>query len=302
MAATALRPAVVDFMRLATTSERLDLSAEQVEIGADAPFVGKTLREANFRQAFGVIVVAIKRADGHMQFNPRARRRDRGGRSARGAGRSRPAEGARGRGPRHAVAEWRTGARESARRLDGAALAARRFAPSWRRGSPPLRAAHGRPPGLARRPRRQRSRIRDLRPQQDEGRGRSRLPRRAGSARRARPVVSDALATVARLNADAGDRRDPRAVAAARRAWARDAEQRVFDALDPAKDVDGFHPENVGRLVQKRPTLVACTPLGCIELLERERIPIAGRTPSSSAAATSSASRWRCCCCIATRR
>jgi voltage-gated potassium channel len=70
MAATALRPAVVDFMRLATTSERLDLAAEQVEISQHAPFVGRTLREANFRQAFGVIVVAIKRADGHMQFNP----------------------------------------------------------------------------------------------------------------------------------------------------------------------------------------------------------------------------------------
>jgi methylenetetrahydrofolate dehydrogenase (NADP+)/methenyltetrahydrofolate cyclohydrolase len=56
----------------------------------------------------------------------------------------------------------------------------------------------------------------------------------------------------------------------------RGAEQRVFDAIDPAKDVDGFHPENVGRLVQKRQTLVACTPLGCIELLERERIPLAG--------------------------
>jgi voltage-gated potassium channel len=70
MAATALRPAVVDFMRLATTSERLDLSAEQIEIGQAAPFVGQTLREANLRQAFGVIVVAIKRSDGRMQFNP----------------------------------------------------------------------------------------------------------------------------------------------------------------------------------------------------------------------------------------
>ena len=48
----------------------LDLSAEQVEISPYAPFVDHTLREANFRQAFGVIVVAIKRADGHMQFNP----------------------------------------------------------------------------------------------------------------------------------------------------------------------------------------------------------------------------------------
>src|SRR5262245_42772433 len=56
----------------------------------------------------------------------------------------------------------------------------------------------------------------------------------------------------------------------------RDAEQRVFDAIDPAKDVDGFHPHNVGLLVQKRPTLVACTPLGCIELLEREGIAMTG--------------------------
>jgi len=58
----------------------------------------------------------------------------------------------------------------------------------------------------------------------------------------------------------------------------RDAEQRIFDAVEPAKDVDGFHPHNVGLLVQKRPTLVACTPLGCIELLEREGIPIRGKT------------------------
>jgi methylenetetrahydrofolate dehydrogenase (NADP+)/methenyltetrahydrofolate cyclohydrolase len=56
-----------------------------------------------------------------------------------------------------------------------------------------------------------------------------------------------------------------------------DAERRVFDALDPAKDVDGFHPVNVGRLVQNRPSLVACTPSGVIELLERSSIPIAGR-------------------------
>jgi methylenetetrahydrofolate dehydrogenase (NADP+)/methenyltetrahydrofolate cyclohydrolase len=55
-----------------------------------------------------------------------------------------------------------------------------------------------------------------------------------------------------------------------------EAEHRVFDALDPAKDVDGFHPINVGRLVQNRPALVACTPSGVIELLERSKIPIAG--------------------------
>jgi len=57
----------------------------------------------------------------------------------------------------------------------------------------------------------------------------------------------------------------------------KDAEQRVFDAVDPAKDVDGFHPHNVGLLVQKRPALVACTPLGCIELLEREGITLRGK-------------------------
>ena len=56
-----------------------------------------------------------------------------------------------------------------------------------------------------------------------------------------------------------------------------DAEQQVFDAIDPLKDVDGFHPVNVGLLVQKRQTLVACTPLGCIELLEREGVPLKGK-------------------------
>ncbi len=55
-----------------------------------------------------------------------------------------------------------------------------------------------------------------------------------------------------------------------------EAERRVFDAVRPDKDVDGFHPQNVGRLVQNRPTLTAGTPSGVIELLEREGIPIAG--------------------------
>jgi methylenetetrahydrofolate dehydrogenase (NADP+) / methenyltetrahydrofolate cyclohydrolase len=59
-------------------------------------------------------------------------------------------------------------------------------------------------------------------------------------------------------------------------AMGEDAERRVFDALDPMKDVDGFHPINVGRLVQNRAVLAACTPSGIIELLERSAIPIAG--------------------------
>jgi methylenetetrahydrofolate dehydrogenase (NADP+) / methenyltetrahydrofolate cyclohydrolase len=55
-----------------------------------------------------------------------------------------------------------------------------------------------------------------------------------------------------------------------------DAERQVFDAIRPDKDVDGFHPINVGKLVQNRATLVACTPSGVIELLERASIAIAG--------------------------
>lgn len=52
---------------------------------------------------------------------------------------------------------------------------------------------------------------------------------------------------------------------------------RVLDLVDPAKDVDGFHPENVGRLVQKRPRFVPCTPAGIMELLARHRIEVAGQ-------------------------
>jgi methylenetetrahydrofolate dehydrogenase (NADP+)/methenyltetrahydrofolate cyclohydrolase len=55
-----------------------------------------------------------------------------------------------------------------------------------------------------------------------------------------------------------------------------DAERRVFDVIDPRKDVDGFHPINVGYLVQNRATLAACTPSGIIALLERSGIQIAG--------------------------
>jgi methylenetetrahydrofolate dehydrogenase (NADP+)/methenyltetrahydrofolate cyclohydrolase len=53
--------------------------------------------------------------------------------------------------------------------------------------------------------------------------------------------------------------------------------RRVLDAIDPAKDVDGFHPVNVGRLVRNQETLEPCTPAGIIELLERTRIPIEGQ-------------------------
>jgi methylenetetrahydrofolate dehydrogenase (NADP+)/methenyltetrahydrofolate cyclohydrolase len=53
--------------------------------------------------------------------------------------------------------------------------------------------------------------------------------------------------------------------------------KRVLMAVDPAKDVDGFHPVNVGFLSTQRPGLVPCTPAGVIEILKRSNIPIAGQ-------------------------
>src|SRR5437879_13097214 len=52
--------------------------------------------------------------------------------------------------------------------------------------------------------------------------------------------------------------------------------KRILEAVDPAKDVDGFHPVNLGKLVSGREGLVACTPAGCMEILRRNNIPIEG--------------------------
>ena len=53
--------------------------------------------------------------------------------------------------------------------------------------------------------------------------------------------------------------------------------KKVLLAVDPAKDVDGFHPMNVGLLSTQRPGLVPCTPAGILEILKRSNIPIAGQ-------------------------
>ena len=53
--------------------------------------------------------------------------------------------------------------------------------------------------------------------------------------------------------------------------------KKILMAVDPAKDVDGFHPMNVGQLSTQRPGLVPCTPAGVIEILKRSNIPIAGQ-------------------------
>ncbi len=52
--------------------------------------------------------------------------------------------------------------------------------------------------------------------------------------------------------------------------------KRVLEAVDPAKDVDGFHPISLGRLVSGRPGLIACTPAGCMEILRRNQITVEG--------------------------
>ncbi len=51
---------------------------------------------------------------------------------------------------------------------------------------------------------------------------------------------------------------------------------RILEAVDPRKDVDAFHPENVGRIVQGQPRFLPCTPYGVLELLRRNHVPLAG--------------------------
>jgi voltage-gated potassium channel len=70
MAQMLLRPAVADFIELATMTERLELEIEQVEIGHDSPFIGHALKDTGIRTEHGVIIIAIRRKDGSMLFNP----------------------------------------------------------------------------------------------------------------------------------------------------------------------------------------------------------------------------------------
>src|SRR5215471_13053029 len=72
MAQMLLRPAVADFIELATMTDMLELEMEQVEIQASSPFVGRALKDTGFRSDLDIIIIAIKRAEGHMLFNPSA--------------------------------------------------------------------------------------------------------------------------------------------------------------------------------------------------------------------------------------
>lgn len=54
-------------------------------------------------------------------------------------------------------------------------------------------------------------------------------------------------------------------------------QDKVIEAVDPARDVDGFHPANLGRLLSDRPSLVPCTPAGILHLIEESGVGLAGR-------------------------
>jgi methylenetetrahydrofolate dehydrogenase (NADP+)/methenyltetrahydrofolate cyclohydrolase len=162
----------------------------------------------------------------------------------------------------------------SARRLDGQALAARLQA-EIKPEVAAFAAAHGRPPGLAivlvgHDPASEVYVGGKLRHGAEVG-FRADLHRLPETA-----TLADTLTLVDRLNSS--PEYDGILVQAPLpAAMGAGAAQRVFDAIAPEKDVDGFSPVNVGLLVQNRPAFVSCTPAGIVELLEREGVVVAGR-------------------------
>jgi voltage-gated potassium channel len=70
IAQTALRPAVVDFVEIATSSDNLELSIEEIHIEKSSPLEGRPLSEVTQRDKMNVVVVGIQHAQGKMEFNP----------------------------------------------------------------------------------------------------------------------------------------------------------------------------------------------------------------------------------------
>jgi voltage-gated potassium channel len=70
IAQTALRPAVVDFVELATSVDNIELAMEEITIAPRSPFADTSIVDANLRQRYGIIVVGIQRHDRRMEFNP----------------------------------------------------------------------------------------------------------------------------------------------------------------------------------------------------------------------------------------
>ena len=164
--------------------------------------------------------------------------------------------------------------RTAARVLDGAAAAAR-IRESLRTRVEEVRRSAGRPPTLGlllagRDPGSEiyvRNKIRE-----SEGLGMRTVLRRLPES----AAYAEALAVVEAFNAD--PRTDGILVQSPLPAgMGDDAERRIFEAVEPSKDVDGFHPRNVGRLVQRTPALAPCTPAGVLELLDRNGVELEGR-------------------------
>jgi voltage-gated potassium channel len=72
LARSLLRPHVVQFLDVATSSIGLDVRIEQVRVAAASEFVSRSLKQLQVRRELGVIVLAIRKASGQMQFNPPA--------------------------------------------------------------------------------------------------------------------------------------------------------------------------------------------------------------------------------------
>jgi len=70
IAHTLIKPAVVDFIEFATRSENLELQMEEVKVKDDSHIIDNSLDQSGIRRDMGIIIVAIKRASGHMEFNP----------------------------------------------------------------------------------------------------------------------------------------------------------------------------------------------------------------------------------------
>jgi 5,10-methylene-tetrahydrofolate dehydrogenase/methenyl tetrahydrofolate cyclohydrolase/Trk K+ transport system NAD-binding subunit len=260
---TALRPAVVDFVQLATSSEHLELSMEQVQVPEQSPLAGKSLVDAGIRQK-------VRRHHRRHQAGQRRHGIQPGSR----VGDSRRRSAGRARTAVEREVAGGDSERMTARVLDGQSLA-ERMQQEIQPQVAEFTQRHGRPPGLA-------IVLAGNDPASEVYVGHklkagaqigfradlNRLPESAS--------LDETLAVVKRLNSD--DAYDgilvqsplPKHIGAV-------GMTKVFDAIDPAKDVDGLTPVNVGKLVQNRATLISCTPAGIIALLEREQIPIAGR-------------------------
>ena len=157
-----------------------------------------------------------------------------------------------------------------AQTIDGTAIAATVRA-EVAEGAAAFLAEHGRPPAL------RVVLVGDHPASQSYVRAKARAAGEAGidAETLARPAdlsQADLLATIARLNAD--DAVDGVLVQLPLADHV--DEGAVIRAVDPSKDVDGFHPENVGRLVLGEPTLEPCTPAGIVEMLRRTGVETAG--------------------------